>query len=196
MKIALILFLIFSSTLAFSAPMPPAIAVNHSLTQCAEIFTGDECMSCEPPEGWEILGDSFSNSCPEDYEQVEVDVTCAGFKKEFCCTASHSGANGDCDDVIVNTSELKCAFVEDIENCESLPINWTKPLATNKEEIICPSFEYAWEKEFIECTSIPEQTDLNVNAPIDYSIKQPFPLGLIFVLLVIGIILIYYKIKK
>jgi len=196
MKILLILFLILSSTLAFSTSMPPAIAVNHSLKQCSEVFTGDECMSCNPPEGWGFLEDMFNASCPEDYEQVEIDVTCTGYKNEFCCTVSHSGANGNCEDVIVNTSEQKCAFVENIENCKSLPANWITPTSTNYKGIICPSLEYEWETEFIECIPITEQTDLNADAPIDYSIKQPFPLELLFVLLVIGIMLIYYKIKK
>ena len=55
-----------------AAPAPPKVVVNHETRQCAEIFGGDECMDCNPPQGWEVLGYSPPAVCPVDYTLVEI----------------------------------------------------------------------------------------------------------------------------
>jgi hypothetical protein len=109
-----------------AAPMPPLTVVNHDTKECAQIFGGDECMDCFPPEGWEILGVSSEFECPEGYTVIDkLDYTCQGFKSQFCCSEGHSGAHGGCQDMVVDDKAKQCAFVEDITNC-ALPKGWNK----------------------------------------------------------------------
>jgi hypothetical protein len=116
--------------------------VNHESKQCAEFFGGDECVSCSPPAGWEILGALWETECPAGYAQVEIVPTCTPHKVTFCCTEGHSGAPGDCEDVVINKAAEQCAFVEDIGECPGLPKGWEK----YGED--CPCSEWA---EDIEC---------------------------------------------
>ncbi len=124
--LASVALLLLATGCLLAAPQPPKLVVNHETKQCAEIFGGDECMDCDPPPGWEILGYVDQHECPADYTFVEdLDYTCQGFKDEFCCTEGHSGAAGDCEDLIVNHRTDQCAFVDDITDC-ALPQRWEK----------------------------------------------------------------------
>ena len=127
---------------AFAAAAPPQLAVNHASKQCAEFAGGDECFSCSPPAGWEILGALWEAECPAGYAQVEIVPTCTPHKVTFCCTEGHSGAPGDCGDVVINIAAEQCAFVEDIGACPSLPRGWEKYGAD------CPYYDWA---ENVEC---------------------------------------------
>lgn len=122
---------------AFAAPAPPELVVNHETKQCAEFVAGDECVSCSPPAGWEVLGNSWETECPAGYSQVEIVPTCAPHKVTFCCTEGHSGAAGDCADVVINEAAEQCAFVEDINDCPALPEGWEKYGAD------CPYYDWA-----------------------------------------------------
>ena len=129
------------ATLAFAAPMPQQMIVNNDSMQCARFLPGDECMDCTPPEGWEILG-SYA-SCPESYTSVTVKGICKGFEREHCCTEKHSGASGDCRNLIKNDMTKECAFVKDASNY-TLPVGWTKMSVDNSSSNwVCP-LDYMW----------------------------------------------------
>jgi len=122
---------------ALAAPAPPELIVNHETKQCAEFVSGDECVYCSPPEGWEILGGLEEAECPEGYTTVEIQAVCQAAKNDFCCTEGHSGAPGDCEDVVINEAAGQCAFVEDINDCPALPGGWEKHGAD------CPYYDWA-----------------------------------------------------
>jgi hypothetical protein len=140
--VLLIMLFCLASEGAAAAPAPPQLAVNHESKQCAEFVGGDECVSCSPPVGWEILGGLWETECPDGYAKVELDLTCTPHKAGFCCTQGHSGAPGDCNDVVINKAAEQCAFVEDIGECPFLPRGWQKYGAD------CPYYEWA---DQIEC---------------------------------------------
>jgi hypothetical protein len=127
-----------------AAPLPPMRAVNHETRECGQFFGGDECMDCFPPEGWEVLGAAYSESCPEGYTEVgDLDYTCQGFRIDRCCTEGHSGAPGDCEHMVVNDKKKQCAFVEDIQAC-ALPKGWNKkPETTDLYNWVCPE-NFKW----------------------------------------------------
>ena len=142
-----------------AAPAPDKLVVNHETRECATIFGGDECMDCLPPDGWEVLGWSYQAECPEGYAFTQVEETCTPFKNEFCCTERHSGAHGDCEDMVLNRVTLKCAFVDDIHAC-NLPFGWqAKPERTPNYEWACPDL-YRWTEDLAcEDEPISEQRD-------------------------------------
>ena len=127
-----------------AAPTPPLRVVNHQTKQCGEIFGGDECTDCFPPEGWESLGYTSEAPCPEGYTVVDrIDYTCQGFKIDRCCSEGHSGAAGACQDLVINDKKKQCAFVDDIQTCV-LPERWTKkPDSTDLYDWTCPA-DYRW----------------------------------------------------
>lgn len=118
---------------AAAAPMPPRTAVNHAARECAQVLPGDECGDAILPAGWEYV----DGDCPADYARVELRLQWSHFKAPFCCTEGHSGSRGDCEDVILQKDERRCAFVEDLGRCASLPPGW---IALGKE---CPA-GYEW----------------------------------------------------
>ncbi len=124
-----------------ASPLPPRSVVNHEIEACGEVFGGDECMSCRAEAGWTLLGEA---ECPAGYAtEVPVPHDCSPFKSHFCCTEGHSGAPGDCEDVIVNEAERHCAFVEDLAACTALPAGWT-PAPRDSGWPVCPSWDYRW----------------------------------------------------
>jgi len=127
-----------------AAPLPPVLVVNHQAKECGEIFSGDECTDCLPPEGWEVLGLSPDAQCPSGYTMVgQVDYTCQHFKVDFCCSEGHSGAAGDCEDLVIKSRTKQCAFVDDIQDC-TLPKQWRqKPPGQDPARWVCPS-GYEW----------------------------------------------------
>ena len=137
MLVLLIMLFCWASEGVAAAPAPPQLAVNHESKQCAEFVGGDECVSCSPPAGWEILGNLWETECPAGYAQVEIVPKCTAHKVTFCCTEGHSGAPGDCEDVVVNKAAEQCAFVEDISECPALPNGW-ETLGDD-----CPYYEWA-----------------------------------------------------
>jgi hypothetical protein len=153
------LALLFGSVQIVQAePAPDKLVVNHETKECAIIFGGDECMDCLPPEGWEVLGWSYQSECPAGYTLTEVEEICTPFKTEFCCTEGHSGAHGDCDDLVINTTTSECTFVEDVNACH-LPADWE---ATPGEVYwACPG-NYDWIDDF-ECLAEPA-TDSNAGS--------------------------------
>jgi hypothetical protein len=145
------LCLLWAEGMVTAAPMPPLLVVNHDSKECAEIFGGDECMDCFPPEGWEILGGSSQAQCPPSYDWIqELDYTCQGFKNQRCCTEGHTGAHGSCQDLVINEREKQCAFVETIDTC-ALPKNWRgKPADLQPVDWFCPA-EYQWLDRSLDC---------------------------------------------
>ena len=139
--VGLALISLMLATLAFAAPMPQQMIVNNDSMQCARFLPGDECMDCTPPEGWEILG-SYA-SCPESYKLVTVNGNCKGFENERCCTEKHSGASGDCRNLIKNDITKECTFVKDAPNY-TLPVGWTNISVDNSSsKWVCP-LDYTW----------------------------------------------------
>ena len=51
-----------------ASPTPAVMLVNHSTKQCShQVFLADECRSCTPTNGWEILGLADITKCPSGY---------------------------------------------------------------------------------------------------------------------------------
>jgi len=152
-KLALVFFAASFSILicspVFASQAMPRYGINEATKECSEFFMGDECTSCSLPEGWQMIKE---NECPEAYNKIKADSICTPIKNAFCCTVQHSGANGDCEDVVVNNLEKKCAFVEDIDKCEKLPENWSRAeeLETWRSRL-CPFLEYVWLEKPLLC---------------------------------------------
>ena len=61
------LFSLLFATVALAAPSEPIRVVNHITKECGEMATGDECVICEPAEGWEVL----VGECPRGYTELK-----------------------------------------------------------------------------------------------------------------------------
>ena len=127
---------------AFAAPAPPEIIVNNATMQCSHFMAGDECTSCGIPQGWTSLGYGVTQ-CPPGYARVAANVTCGGFMVERCCSEGHSGADGNCSDMVVNDLTRQCAFVENAPSAQQcvLPPEWQKKPAGG--QWLCPA-GYSW----------------------------------------------------
>jgi hypothetical protein len=134
---------------SFAAPGPTVIAVNENTKECSSFFTGDECTDCDVPPGWKSLGYAHMIQCPQDYKMVDLDAVCKPRKSFFCCSENHSGAEGQCDDLVIDDVNGKCAFVEDINKCGSLPPGWTSAS-------ICPA-GFTQQTETVSCEKIQEK---------------------------------------
>ncbi len=146
-----------------ATPTPPVIMVNHSTRQCAEVIQGDDCHWCDPPEGWEVLGNSSQAACPAGYEDLGdqgMSGECVGYKSQFCC--SDSAHHGDCEDLVIHESEQLCAFVEEINGC-TLPEGWTSAGDTTQWRGRCP-FGNQWVPD-IACVTAPEPAEPTATAP-------------------------------
>jgi hypothetical protein len=153
--LSIITFSLSAGGSAVAAPVPPDLVVNHDTQECAELFAGDECMSCFPPDGWEVLGKSYEVECPAGYTFTDVEENCIHSKGEFCCSEGHSGASGNCEDLVINDKEDQCAFVDDINAC-NLPRGWkAKPEDVSMYKWTCPG-KYDWMPD-LEC--LPEGAD-------------------------------------
>ena len=53
LALIIICFTLFHPRWGYAEPSMPVIVANHELKECATMFTGDDCMTCRPPEGWE-----------------------------------------------------------------------------------------------------------------------------------------------
>jgi len=180
---------------AFAAPAPPQLVVNHESKQCAEFVAGDECVSCSPPAGWEVLGNQWETECPAGYTQVEIVPVCTPHKVTFCCTEGHSGAPGDCEDVVINESAEQCAFVEDIDACPALPGGWEKhgadcPYYDWAEDIPCLEEEGGGEPQGGEETGLGGVMDdyQTVVGAVLCLLACSVPLGVLVILLVVWLV--------
>jgi len=135
--------LLLSGGAVRATPTPPYILVNHSIQQCYDTILGDECMWCDPPPGWEVLGPAATTQCPANYTRLErLELNCVPYKNQFCCTGGSHGP-GDCEDLIVSASQERCAFVADSADC-NVPEGWTKrPADARESSWICP-YGYQW----------------------------------------------------
>lgn len=81
--VGLCLLSFYTSTRVTAAPSPPVDVINHTTKECAQISTGDECESCVPAEGWELL----NGSCPEGYTVLDqwAPSTCTFYASPYCC---------------------------------------------------------------------------------------------------------------
>jgi hypothetical protein len=139
---------ILVSAPALAAPLPPSLGMNEAAKQCASFYIGDECESCSMPGGWMP---AEGDACPAGYEVIEARAVCTPFRTAFCCSRSHSGAQGDCDDVVVNYAERACAFIDDIEKCATLPSGWQRAPVLEALGRVCPMDDFEWLPESMEC---------------------------------------------
>jgi hypothetical protein len=124
-----------------AAPLPLLTIVNDESMECAKFLPGDECMDCMPPEGWKVLGPNAS--CPEGYTIVTVKGNCKGFENERCCTERHTGASGDCRNMIKNDLTKECAFLTNATT-GTVPGDWQKmPETATPSSWVCP-LDYRW----------------------------------------------------
>lgn len=138
---------VFYTNLLSAAPMPEAIAVNDKTKECALFFLGDECTDCSLPEGWRQTGYSNQVDCPDGYKKIEsVETKCVARKTAFCCSENHSGAAGNCQDLVINKTSKECAFLVNINNCTSLPQGW-------KTGDVCPG-TFQWRQDPLDCAGV------------------------------------------
>ena len=203
--------IVICSNLTSASQAMPVLGINNETMECAEFFMGDECISCSLPQGWRSIGNPYDNECPEGYTKVQGEPICKPLKNDFCCTVSHSGLNGDCEDLVVNDVERKCAFIDDINECDSLPLGWTRAEEYEFWGRVCPSPEYGWLDEYLECskispddrettipTSIPDnpETTITISPPDDQEgTTQILLAGAVLVFLALLIWGIYAKSK-
>ena len=111
------------------------------------------------PAGWEELGMYGDVTCPEDYSEIDLRPECKPFKIARCCTEGHSGAPGDCEDLVVNRILRECAFVEDI-NAAQLSGGWrSRPEDVTVREWVCPD-HFTWQEEFLVTNGAQENFPL------------------------------------
>jgi hypothetical protein len=137
----LALFVLFVCAAVWAAPAPPEMIVNNQTMECSYFNAGDECVNCEIPEGWTSLGYG-TTECPAGYTEAIVEKTCTPFKVGRCCSMGHSGALGECDDMVVNYLTRQCMFANG-----TVPLGWEgKPEGTDAWEWQCPE-GYGWPAE-------------------------------------------------
>ncbi|HRY63332.1 MAG TPA: hypothetical protein P5267_01885 [Patescibacteria group bacterium] len=183
----------------FAATATSKYALNEQTKECSEFFTSDECIDCQFPSGWQIIEES---QCPTGYKEIKKNSVCLPKKDSFCCTVQHSGANGDCEDVVVNEVEQKCAFVEDINKCGKLPQNWKQAEETKFWGKACPSLDYEWLNSPLNCAVKIIEKDNNHNQQeINNSDKEKKSnissiLGISAVIIIFLTILWFFLIKR
>lgn len=143
-----------SSVLASQAM--PKYGINEKTKECSEFFMGDECSSCALPDDWQVI-EEFQ--CPAGYKVIRKNSKCTPIKNSFCCTIQHSGTSGDCDDIVVNDIEQKCAFVSDFNKCDILPANWHKAKEIYYWGKVCPSLKYTWLEKNLNCEKQASDTN-------------------------------------
>jgi hypothetical protein len=92
-KIAVLLVILgllsfYTATRVTAAPSPPSDVVNHATKECAQIWTGDECRTCRPATGWEVL----IGRCPDGYTVLDhpAPTDCALNASSYCCGTVNS----------------------------------------------------------------------------------------------------------
>jgi hypothetical protein len=178
----LIFSLLQSGAAVRATPTPPYTLVNHSTQQCYETILGDDCMWCDPPPGWEVLGPSYTTQCPAGYARLErLALNCVPYKNQFCCTGGSHGP-GDCEDLIVNASQELCAFVADIVGC-TVPEGWAKQPADGRESgWVCP-YGYQWAAD-VAC--LVETATAEPSAPTEPTRTDALPRSVYWLVAAIG----------
>ncbi len=139
-RLFLVMFALFA--FAHAAPAPPQVIVNNATMQCADYSAGDECTSCEIPQGWASLG--YGNpECPSGYSRITVSLECHPSQSGFCCSEGHSGGNGNCTNMVVSSQRNECAFVTNPPSAQQciLPTEWQKEPSAG--DWLCPG-GYSW----------------------------------------------------
>jgi hypothetical protein len=82
----------YTATRVAAAPMPPIDVVNHATKECAMIWQGDECRTCVPAAGWEIL----NGKCPDGYTILNhpAPTDCSLYASAYCCGTVNSEWSG------------------------------------------------------------------------------------------------------
>lgn len=190
-------FILLLSSTVFAAPAMPRYGINEQIKECSEFFMGDECVGCTLPDGWQTI-EEFQ--CPAGYKEIQKNSVCTPRKNRFCCTGAHSGTVGDCEDVVVNDVEKECAFVENINKCEQLPANWNEAEENEIFGSACPSFEYEWLEDTLDCEAkIIENDIVNQNDIIDDKQQKSNIIPIITisaVIIILVIILWFFLIKR
>jgi hypothetical protein len=179
-------FAAFLLVAAAAAPLPPKVIVNHQTRECAIVIEGDECMDCFIPEGWDELGMYGDVECPADYTKIDLRLECQPFKIDRCCTEGHSGARGDCEDMVINRPKRLCAFVEDV-NTIQLSGGWqSRPADVEYRNWICPN-NFSWESGLLTAEQMQQ------SGPAWRSLLPVIGLVCLcgFSLLVVGVIVFY-----
>lgn len=149
-----------------------------------------------------ILFNTLMSSSVFASQGIDGGDECSGTrgKSEFCCTIGHSGSRGDCEDVVVNYIKQKCAFVKDINKCGKLPQDWKQAEETELEGRICPSLDFEWLDDALDCESkIIEKNDDKQNDIInDNQQKSNVTLivGISAVVIILLIIFWFFLIKR
>ena len=138
------------------------LVINDAMDTCAFVEDITDCPDL--PDGWAEaeLMEGIGKVCPEDYtwqdEQVncveEQPSDCTGKKNPYCCSRTHEGGKGDCEDVVIHHESKTCAFVEDIDRCMVLPSGWDMPQSYGSWGPLCRD-DYTWMDEQLECRTLP-----------------------------------------
>ncbi|MCJ7444533.1 MAG: hypothetical protein MUO26_08395 [Methanotrichaceae archaeon] len=149
----LTLFLHALAGIVLAAPLPLERIANDATMECALFLPGDECMDCTPPSGWRVLGRDVSY--PANYSIVSIDGICRGFENSRCCTEGHTGASGECSNLVRNDLSKECALVEDAINY-TLPVGWIRKPASSisLSKWLCP-LAYNWTSQLTVPVSNP-----------------------------------------
>jgi hypothetical protein len=156
-SLAALLLLILPGQISYATPTPPYVLVNESTKECYITILGDECMWCNPPQGWITLdkygSSSGTSSCPAGFTKIDhLELNCTYYKTPYCC--GEFSSHGDCADMVVNTTQQACAFVSDINAC-ILPAGWSKRPTDIPESIWgCNFNRYHWVDE-VTCLTAP-----------------------------------------
>lgn len=90
--VGLCLFAFITSAHITAAPSAPVDVVNYTTKECAQISTGDECFSCAPAEGWEVL----NGTCPDGYAILDTwaPTSCTFSASTYCCETTGTEGEG------------------------------------------------------------------------------------------------------
>ncbi|HNW05804.1 MAG TPA: hypothetical protein PK655_02020 [archaeon] len=158
-------------------------AINNQTKECATYFQGDECMDCALSDPW--IERKHGEPCPEGYREIkdmQAPSICTPIQNQFCCEEYHSGASGNCTNLVINNITKECAFVLDINSCEKLPKNWLPVASTEYKN--CPiSLEYKWLDDVLVCDT----------KSTNYNKFYMFVVIAIIIILIMGVCLKKYK---
>ncbi len=145
--LAALLLLGLPRQVSHATPSPPYILVNEATRQCYVSIMNDECVWCDPPQGWKIYGEGNPSygptACPAGYTKIdELTLDCTRYKSRLCCGVF--AAHGDCEDLVINATQQVCGFVDNIHACV-LPAGWSERPTDVPPAIWSCNFEkYRW----------------------------------------------------
>jgi hypothetical protein len=192
-----LLLLILPGQISYATPTPPYVLINESTGECYITILGDECMWCDPPQGWKTLdmyGHSYGTpTCPAGFTKIDhLELNCTRYKTPFCCGVFSS--QGDCADMVVNATQQACAFVSDVNAC-ILPAGWTKrPTDVPESNWGCNYNRYHWVDD-VTCLTAPSTPAALVVANLPTRRSDWIPvigIGLIF----LGGVLVWFLRKR